>query len=84
MPEAPITHKVSIYTTDTCAYCKMAKDFFVKNNVVYEEINVSRNPVKAQEMINISHQMGVPVIEIDSKIIIGFDKLKVKQLLGIN
>lgn len=62
----------------------MAKDFFVKNNVVYEEINVSRNPVKAQEMINISHQMGVPVIEIDSKIIIGFDKLKVKQLLGIN
>ena len=78
-----MTHQVAIYTTPSCAYCKMAKEFFTKNNIAYSEYDVARDIQKRQEMLDKSHQFGVPVIEIDGKIVIGFDKPKITQLLGL-
>ena len=75
--------KVKIYTTPTCVYCKMAKEFFKKNNVEYEEKNVATDTVARDEMIQKSGQLGVPVIDVDGKIIIGFDKEKISELLEI-
>ena len=73
--------KVTIYTTPSCVYCKMAKDFFSKNSVEYEEKNVATDVVARDLMIQKSGQMGVPVIEVDGKIIIGFDKVKIDEYL---
>ncbi|MGC8812153.1 MAG: glutaredoxin family protein [Candidatus Aenigmatarchaeota archaeon] len=73
--------KVKIYTTPTCPYCEMAKTFFRENNVEFEEIDVSSDREAAMEMIEKSGQMGVPVIEIDDKIIVGFDVNAIKKAL---
>jgi len=61
----------------------MAKEYFTKNSIAYHEYNVATDIQKRQEMLDKSHQFGVPVIEIDGKIVIGFDKPKVDQLLGL-
>ena len=66
--------KVKIYTTPTCIYCKMAKQWFKENNISYEEKDVSSDAQSRQEMIDKSQQMGVPVIEVGGELIIGFDK----------
>jgi glutaredoxin-like YruB-family protein len=60
-----------------------AKQYLKENNVQFEDIDVSENQEKAQEMIKKSGQMGVPVLEIDGKIIVGFDKDKIKEELGL-
>lgn len=73
--------KVTIYSTPTCVYCKMAKDFFQKNNIAYEEHNVAVDQKAREEMFAKSHQMGVPVIDIDGQIIVGFDKKTLEDLL---
>ncbi|MEK7538857.1 MAG: glutaredoxin domain-containing protein [Patescibacteria group bacterium] len=75
--------KVSIYTTPTCGYCKMAKDFFTEKGVAYDEYNVGTDLEKRKEMIEKSGQMGVPVIFVDNDMVIGFDKAKLASLLGI-
>lgn len=75
--------QVKIYTTPSCVYCKMAKDFFKENNIVYEEFDVAKDAEKREEMIQKSGQLGVPVIEIDGELIIGFDKARIKQLLKL-
>lgn len=75
--------KVQIYSTPTCSYCHMAKDFFKKNNVSYEDFNVATDLEKRKEMVEKSGQMGVPVILIDNEIIIGFDKEKISRMLEI-
>jgi glutaredoxin len=62
----------------------MAKEFFKKNNIKWTEVDVSADEKEAQKMIEKSGQMGVPVIEVDSNVIIGFDKPKLSRLLGIN
>ena len=74
---------VNIYTTPTCVYCQMAKEFFKENNVSYQEHDVSSDAKAREEMINKSGQMGVPVIEVNGEIIIGFDKEKLMELLDI-
>ena len=74
---------IVIYSTPTCPYCIMAKNFFKKHNVSYAEKDVSSDQEAAQEMVKKSGQMGVPVIEIDEKIIIGFDQEKIAELLKI-
>ena len=66
--------KIIIYSTPACPYCLMAKEYFKKNNINYEEFDVSVDEKSAKEMIEKSHQLGVPVIDIDGSIIIGFDK----------
>ncbi len=74
---------VKIYTTNHCPYCKMAKEFFKMHNVKYDEINVEEDAKAAEEMIEKSGQMGVPVIEIDGKLIVGFDKRAIESALKI-
>lgn len=76
--------KVIIYTTPTCVYCKMAKEFFLKHNVQYEEKNVASDAEAREHMIQKSGQMGVPVIEVDGEIIIGFDQPRLKETLGMS
>ncbi|MBI3589030.1 MAG: glutaredoxin family protein [Candidatus Liptonbacteria bacterium] len=75
--------KVTIYTTPTCVYCKMTKAFFKENNIQYEEKDVSTDRAAADEMIQKSGQMGVPVIDIDGQLIVGFDKEGLSRLLNI-
>jgi glutaredoxin-like YruB-family protein len=76
-------HKVKVYSTPSCPWCNIAKEFLKKNNISFEEIDVSQDMVAAQEMMNKSGQMGVPVIEIDGQMIVGFDEQKLKKLLEI-
>lgn len=74
---------VTIYTTPTCVYCKMTKEFFKENNVEYTEKDVTTDVAARDAMVEKSGQMGVPVIDIDGSIVIGFDKEKLSDLLGI-
>jgi glutaredoxin-like YruB-family protein len=75
--------KVTIYSTPTCPYCIRAKQFLKEKNVIFTDIDVSSDQSRVQEMIKKSGQMGVPVIEIDTEIIVGFDKDKIGSALGI-
>jgi glutaredoxin 3 len=75
--------KVKVYSTNTCPWCVKAKDFLKSHKVAFEEINVGENQEAAQEMIEKTGQMGVPVIEIDGKLVIGFNEAKLKQLLKL-
>lgn len=74
---------VTIYSTPTCHFCHMAKDFFKENNVAYTEYNVASDLEKRKEMIEKSEQMGVPVIIIGNELTVGFDKPRIAQLLGL-
>lgn len=74
---------VIIYSTPTCAYCKMAKAYFNEKNIVYSEIDVAGDISKAQEMIEKSGQMGVPVFDIEGKIIVGYNKPAIDKELGL-
>lgn len=75
--------KVRVYSTPTCPFCIRVKQYLKDNNIVFEDIDVSSNPDMAQEMIKKSGQMGVPVVEIEKEIIVGFDKEKIKGTLGL-
>lgn len=75
--------KVIVYTTPTCPYCHAAKDFLKENNIRFEEKDVSKDKKAAEEMIEKSGQMGVPVIEIGSKVIVGFDRPEIKKALNL-
>lgn len=70
------SEKVIIYTTPTCVFCKHVKAYLDEKDIAFEEVNVLADPAKAQEMIDKSQQMGVPVTDIHGKIIVGFDKPK--------
>lgn len=74
---------VTIYTTPSCVYCKMTKEFFAKNNVQYQEKNVALDALARDEMVKKTGQMGVPVIDVDGKIIVGFDQAALKAALGL-
>lgn len=74
---------VIIYSTPTCGFCNMAKSYFDENNIGYEEKDVAADQQSREEMVNKTNQMGVPVIDVDGEIVIGFDKDKLSQLLGI-
>lgn len=73
---------VTIYSTPVCHFCHAAKDFFTENNVAYTEFDVASDQEKRQEMIDMTGQMGVPVIRIDNDVVVGFDEDKVKELLA--
>ncbi|MBI2668180.1 glutathione S-transferase N-terminal domain-containing protein [Candidatus Woesearchaeota archaeon] len=73
--------KIKIFTTKTCPWCAKVKEFFKSNNVKYTEVDVGSNQKAADEMIQKSGQMGVPVIDIDGQIIIGFDKIALEKAL---
>ena len=75
--------QVTIYSTPTCHFCQMSKEFFKEHNVAYTEHNVAADLEKRQEMITKSGQMGVPVITIGDELVVGFDKAQLSTLLGI-
>ena len=75
---------VKIYSTPTCVYCKTLKEYFKKNKIDFEDIDVSKDEKELQKMIKNSGQMGVPVVDIDGEIIIGFDKEKIDKMLKIS
>ena len=79
----PMKPKVKIYTTSSCPYCHTAKDFLAQNKIPFEDVNVEENREAAQEMVEKSGQTGVPVIDVDGQIIIGFDKDALKRALKI-
>ncbi len=74
---------VEIYSTPSCHFCHMAKEFFKEHNIAYTEYDVSLDHTKRQEMIDMTEQMGVPVIRIDNDVLVGFNKPMVVELLGI-
>jgi len=82
-PQKRAEHKVKVYSTPTCPYCYMVKDFLKQNGIAFEDINVAEDHEAAHEMIEKSGQMGVPVIDINGQIIVGFDREAVKKALGI-
>jgi len=73
---------VTIYSTPVCHFCHAAKDYFKDNNVEYTEHDVAADQDKRQEMIEMTGQMGVPVIRIGEDVVIGFDEAKVAELLA--
>ncbi|MCA9360202.1 glutaredoxin family protein [Candidatus Kaiserbacteria bacterium] len=74
---------VVIYSTPVCHFCHAAKEFFAENGVEYTEHDVAADTEKRAEMIDMTGQMGVPVIKIGDDVIIGFDEPKVTELLGL-
>ena len=76
--------KVTIYSTPTCHYCGMAKEYFKANGVSYEEFNVASDSDKRKEMMEKSGQLGVPVILIDNDVVVGFNRPRLARLLNID
>ena len=72
---------VTIYTTPTCGFCHMAKNWMKEKGINYKEIDVSTDPSAAQEMVSKSGQMGVPVIDVEGDITVGFDRPKLEHIL---
>ncbi len=79
--------EVIIYSTPTCGYCTLAKDFLQEKGVAYTEVDVSVDQQKAQEMVEKTGQMGVPVIVINKdgqeEVLVGFDQAQLSNLLGL-
>jgi len=75
--------KIKVYSTPTCPFCVRAKQFLKENNIDFEDIDVSANQEKVQEMVQKSGQMSVPVLDIEGEIIVGFDKEKISKALGL-
>ena len=74
---------VKVYSTPSCPWCIRAKQFLKENDIIFQDMDVSVDKQAADEMVQKSGQMGVPVLDIDGEIIVGFDKEKIKQLLGL-
>lgn len=75
--------QVTIYSTPTCHFCQMTKEFLKENGIGYTDYNVAQDLEKRQEMIQKSGQMGVPVIFVGNEMIIGFDKERLESSLGV-
>lgn len=75
---------VMVYSTPTCPFCVRVKKYLKDNNIEFKDIDVSSDDAMVEEMIRKSGQMGVPVIDVDGEVVVGFDKDKIAGLLGIN
>lgn len=74
---------VIIYSTPTCVYCNTLKEYLASKNIPYKEIDVSQDEKELEKMVAISGQMGVPVVEIEGNVVIGFDREKIDELLKL-
>lgn len=74
---------ITIYSTPTCHYCHLAKDFMDAHKIKYTDYNVATDLAKRKEMVDKSGQLGVPVIDIDGSIMVGFEESRLAELLGI-
>ena len=75
--------KIRIFSTPACPYCETLKEFLKERSIEFEDIDVSKNPAAVEEMVQKSGQMGVPVVDIDGNIVVGFDKEQIEKLLNI-
>jgi len=80
---ALMAKKIVIYSTPHCVFCRLAKEFLAENNISYEEKDLSVDAVARDELIAKSGQLGVPVIDVEGEIIVGFDKPRLVQVLGL-
>jgi len=78
-----MAQQVTIYTTITCPYCKMAKAFFKEHNIEFVEKDVTSDVAAQQEMIKKSNQLAVPVIDVGGQIVVGFQQGKLRELLNL-
>ena len=76
-------NNIKVYTTNSCPWCTKVKNYLRSNHINYEEVNVGINRSAAMEMVNKSGQMGVPVLEINGSIVVGFDKKRIDSLLDL-
>ncbi|MCK4799719.1 glutathione S-transferase N-terminal domain-containing protein [Candidatus Parcubacteria bacterium] len=79
-----LNKKIKVYSTPDCAYCWTLKGFLKKHNVEFEEVDIFDNEEAKEEMIKKTGQKEVPVMEVEDQIIVGFDKKKISEALGIN
>ena len=79
-----MANSVKVYSTSTCHYCIMTKEFLKKNNIQFENLDVGASRQAGKEMMDKSGQMGVPVLDIDGQIIVGFDKDAISKALGLS
>lgn len=77
------SHRVLLFTTPTCPWCVRAKAYLRERSVPFREVDVSRDPAAARDLVRRTGQIGVPVIEIDGRPIVGFDRARIDQLLGL-
>ncbi len=82
-PAVERTHRVLVFTTPTCPWCVRAKQYLRQRNVKFREVDVSRDAAAARDLVRRTGQMGVPVVEIDGRPIVGFDKQQIDRLLGL-
>ncbi len=75
--------RVVVFSTPTCSYCNAAKQYFRQKGIQFRDVDVSRDAAAARDMMRRSGQQGVPVIDIGGNIVVGFDRPKINQLLGI-
>lgn len=83
MSETKMQPKVIVFSTPTCSFCNAAKSYFRQKGVKFRDVDVSKDAAAARDMVRRSGQQGVPVIDIGGKLVIGFDRPKINQLLGI-
>ncbi|HLD12790.1 MAG TPA: glutaredoxin family protein [Candidatus Nanoarchaeia archaeon] len=76
-------HEVTVYSTPTCSWCHKAKEWLAQKGIPFKDVNVGKDPKAAAEMIEKSGQRGVPVIQVDKKIIVGFNEPALKKALGL-
>jgi glutaredoxin-like YruB-family protein len=74
--------KIKVYSTPTCPYCKLVKEFLDGQKIAYTEVNVADDSAAANEMVKLSGQMGVPVVDIDGDVIVGWNKDALEEALG--
>lgn len=77
-------HRVLVFTTPTCPWCTRVKNYLVQQRVPFREVDVSKDASAARDLVRRTGQMGVPVVEIDGRPVVGFDKPRIDQLLGLS
>ena len=79
-----MSHDVTVYTSSTCSWCEATKEYLHAREIDFEEVDVSEDMRRAMEMVEKSGQQGVPVVEIDGEIVVGFDRSRIDTLLELN
>lgn len=80
---SPVQPRVTVFTTPTCSWCRRAKQYLTQQRVRFREVDVSRDPSAARDLVRMTGQMGVPVILVGNRPIVGFDKPQLDRLLNL-
>jgi glutaredoxin 3 len=83
MTEIKPQPRVIVFSTPTCSFCNMAKQYFRQKGIKFKDVDVSRDPAAARDMVRRSGQQGVPVIDIGGRIVVGFDRVKIDKYLSL-